>query len=96
MLKRIGLLLVLFVLPAAGCTMCASHNDYCGPVQSGCDSCDFFARRNSVLGGDSMAGGETIMAEPEYETEYEPAMRPVPDRQVRRSGSRKTPAQFAR
>lgn len=33
-----------------GCTACQGTNDYCGPLPD--EPCDFFYRRNSILGGD--------------------------------------------
>lgn len=35
---------------AVGCTACQGTNDYCGPLPD--EPCDFFYRRNSILGGD--------------------------------------------
>ena len=52
MMRSIPLLVVVLLTcwGAAGCTSCQGTNDYCGPLPD--EPCDFFYRRNSILGGD--------------------------------------------
>jgi hypothetical protein len=52
MMRSIPLLAValLACCGMAGCTACQGANDYCGPLPD--EPCDFFYRRNSILGGD--------------------------------------------
>ena len=52
MLRSIPLLAVALLAcwGASGCTSCQGTYDYCGPLPD--EPCDFFYRRNSILGGD--------------------------------------------
>jgi hypothetical protein len=64
MKRRLSALATLALVAAlAGCAMCQSPFDYCGPVAGpdGCQSCNFNARRGSMFEPMDGGGGEMQM-----------------------------------
>ncbi|HUY87123.1 MAG TPA: hypothetical protein VMV10_00150 [Pirellulales bacterium] len=74
-----SILLLAAVLPicwgVVGCHACQGTYDYCGPLPD--EPCDFFYRRNSILGGDSnVSSAETEEAPAAKEEENVPTPAP--------------------
>lgn len=63
---------------AAGCRSCQGTNDYCGPLPDA--PCDFFYRRNSILGGDTSVEAPASEAAPAAKDE-ENVPTPAPEQQ---------------
>lgn len=80
MLRSILLLAALLLMNfgAAGCRSCQGTNDYCGPLPDA--PCDFFYRRNSILGGDMTVETPETKAAPGAKAE-ENVPTPAPQQQ---------------
>jgi hypothetical protein len=79
----LGWFLMALVAAGAGCTMCATPYDECGPVLTGdCASCRSNVRRGSVLSAGAESSGDVVRAEAESAVEQTPpssALHPIPD-----------------
>jgi hypothetical protein len=79
----LGWILMAFVAAGAGCTMCATPYDECGPVLTGdCASCRSNVRTGSVLSGGPSPSPDVPTVEPGSAVEQARPSRglhPVPD-----------------